>query len=125
MSAIYAALDTVSYSQAISNIADETDFARSMVLAHELLSKTYSDQLFVMDPLNPLSVHSITAGRQTRVNKYNLSKIWVINIETARRTLEVTTQLRQQDTVYLSRNFLTNDRMLLCEWINCTFFTDT
>ena len=30
LSAINAALDTVSYSQAIRNIADETDFARSM-----------------------------------------------------------------------------------------------
>ena len=39
MSAIDAALDPVSYAQDISNIADETDFARSMGLAHELLSK--------------------------------------------------------------------------------------
>ena len=42
-----------------SNISDETDFARSMGLVHEFLSKTDLDQLFVMEPLTPLSVHSI------------------------------------------------------------------
>ena len=48
LSAIDAALDPLSYAQAISNIAYETDFDRSMGLAHELLSKTDLDQLFVM-----------------------------------------------------------------------------
>ena len=78
-----------------------------------------------MEPLTPLSVHSITAGRQTGVKISHLSKIWGIDIETARRTLEVTTQLRQQDTGSLSRNFSTNDRMLRYKRINCAFFTDT
>ena len=61
LSAINAALDPVFYAQAISNIADETDFACSMVLAHKFLSKTYSDQLFVMEPLTPFYAHYITA----------------------------------------------------------------
>ena len=65
MPAINAALDPVSYAQAIRNISNETDFTRSMGLDHELLSKTDLDQLFVMDPLTPLSVHYITDGRQT------------------------------------------------------------
>ena len=125
LSSIDSDLDPVSYGQAISNIADEADFARSMRLAHELLNKTDSDQLFVMEPLTPLYVHSITAGRQTGVKASHLSKIWGIDIETARRTLEVTTQLRQQDTGSLSWNFSTNDRMLRCKQINCAFFTDT
>ena len=46
--AMDAALDPISCAQAISNIADETDCACYMGLAHELLSKTDSDQLFVM-----------------------------------------------------------------------------
>ena len=46
--AIDAALDPVSYAQSISNIADATEFARSMGLAHKLLSKTDSDQSFVI-----------------------------------------------------------------------------
>ena len=91
MSSIYAALYPVSYAPAISNIADEIDFARSMGLAHELLSKTDSDQLFVMDPLTPLSVYSITAERQIGIKASHLSKIWGINIKTERMTLEVTT----------------------------------
>ena len=125
LSAIDDDLDPVSYSQAIRNIADETDFARSMGLAHELLSKTDSDQLFVMKPLTPLSVHNINAGRKTGVKASHPSKIWGIDIETARRTLEVTTQLRQQDTGSLSQNFSTNDLMLRYKQINCAFFTDT
>ena len=41
LSAIDDALYPVSHVQAIRNIADDTDFSRSMGLAHELLSKTY------------------------------------------------------------------------------------
>ena len=117
LSEIYAALDPVSYAQAIINVSDETDSVRCMGLARELLSKTDLDQLFVMYPLTPLTVHSITAGRKTGV--------WGIYIETARRTLKGTTQLRQQDTGSLSRNFSKNDRMLRYKRINCAFFTDT
>ena len=125
MSAIDADLDTVSYAQAIINIADETDFACSMGLAHKLLSKTDSDKLFVMELLTLLSIHSITAERQTGVKASHLSKIWGIDIEIASIILEVTTQLRKQDTGFLSQNFSTNDRMLRYKQINCAFFTDT
>ena len=69
MYAIDADLHPVSYAQAIRNISDDTDFARSMGLAHELLSKNDSHQLFVTDPLTPLSVHFITAVRQTGVKE--------------------------------------------------------
>ena len=44
LSTIDATLVPVSYAQAIGNIADDTDFACSMVLAHNFLSKTDSDQ---------------------------------------------------------------------------------
>ena len=80
LSAIDAALYPVSYVQAISNVADETDFARSMGLAHELLSKTDSNKIFVIEPLTPLSVHYITIVRQTCVKASHLSKIWGIDI---------------------------------------------
>ena len=112
LSSINAALDPVSYVQAISNIADETDFVRYMGLAHEFLSKTDLGQLFVMYPLTPLSVNSITSGRQKGIKASHQSKIWGIYIETARRTLEATTQLRQLDTGSLSQNFSENDRIL-------------
>ena len=122
---IDAAFDPVSYAQAIRNIADETDFARSMGIAHELLSKTDSDKLFVMEPLITSSVHYITAGIQIGVKAPHLSKIWEIDIETARRTLKVTTQLRQQDTGSLSQKLSKKDSMLQYKRINCAFFTDT
>ena len=76
-----------------------------MGLAHELLSKTDLYQSFVMDPFNPLSVHSITSGRQTGVKAYHLYKLWGIDIETASRTIKNTTELREQDTGSLSQNF--------------------
>ena len=82
LSAIDADLDPVSYAHDIINIAEETNFVRSMGLVHELLSKTDLDKLFVMNPLTPFSVHSITAGRQTGVKASHLSKIWRIDIET-------------------------------------------
>ena len=78
-----------------------------------------------MEPLTPFSVHYITSGIQTGVKEYHLYKIWVIDIETSRRTIKVTTQLRQQDTGSLSLNFLTNDFMIIYKRINCAFFTDT
>ena len=78
-----------------------------------------------MEPLTPLFVHSITAVIQTGVKASHLFKIWGIYIETSRRNIEVTTQLRQQDTGSLSRNFSTNGRMLRYKRINCAFFTDT
>ena len=112
LSAITATLYPVFYAQSISNISDDTDFACYMGLARELLSKNVSYQLCVMDPLTTLSVHYITPGRQTGVKASHLSKIWGIDIQTARITLKVTTQLRQQDTGSLSQNFSTNDSML-------------
>ena len=96
-----------------------------MGLAHKLLGKTDLDQLFVMVHLYPLYVHSITAGRQTGVKESHLYKIWGIGKETAMRNIEVTTQLRQQDTGSLSQNLSTNDCMLRYMLINCSFFTDT
>ena len=96
-----------------------------MGLAHELLSKTDSDQLFVMEILTQFSVHSITDGRQTGVKASHLSKIWGIYIETAKRALEVTNQLKQEDTGSLSRHFSKNDCILRYKRINCEFFTYT
>ena len=51
LSTIDASLYPVSYTQAISNVVYETDFARSRGLAHELLNKTDSDQLFLWNLL--------------------------------------------------------------------------
>ena len=60
------------------------------------------------------------------VSKEHLAKVWRINEEEARRTLQVTSQLNKQDaSSSLSRDFGTNDRMLRYRRLNSTFFMDT
>ena len=55
-----------------------------------------------------------------------LSKVWCISKEDAKRTLDVTTQLNKQDAdASLARRFGTNDRMLRYRRINSLFYTDT
>ena len=60
------------------------------------------------------------------VSKEHLAKVWRLNEDEARRTLEVTSQLNKQDAdSSLSRNFGTNDRMLRYRRLKSTFFMDT
>ena len=60
------------------------------------------------------------------VTASQLSKVWCISEEDARRTLDVTTQLNKQDAdASLARRFGTNDRMLRYRRINSLFYTDT
>jgi hypothetical protein len=65
------------------------------------------------------------AGHPNGVTAKHLSKVWKIGVKTAKRTVEVTTQLRQHEAdASLSRNYSTNDRMLQYKRINSHFFTD-
>ena len=68
-----------------------------------------------------------TQGQQTGgVSKEHLAKVWRLNEDEARRTLEVTSQLNKQDAdSSLSRRFGTNDRMLRYRRLKSTFFMDT
>ena len=60
------------------------------------------------------------------VSAKHLSKIWKIDLDTAKRTLEVTSQRCKHDTGNpLTRNYSTNDRMLRYRRIKTHFFTDT
>ena len=60
------------------------------------------------------------------VSAQQLSKVWRIDLETARRTLEVTTQhVKRSENPNLSRNYSTNDRMLRYKRIREHFFMDT
>ena len=60
------------------------------------------------------------------VTASQLSKVWCISEEDAKRTLDVTTQLNKQDAdASLARRFGTNDRMLRYRRINSLFYTDT
>src|SRR5210317_1924766 len=56
----------------------------------------------------------------------HLSKIWKIDMKAAERTVEATTQLKKHsEDPSMSRNFGTNDRMLLYRRINQFFYMDT
>ena len=80
-----------------------------------------NDELFI-----DLNASSAKAKMKGGVTKEHLAKVWRLNEEEARRTLEVTTQLCKQDAdSSLSRNFSTNDRMLRYRRINSVFFMDT
>jgi len=77
-------------------------------------------------PSGSSEISATHAERPKGVSKEQLSKIWRIPEDEARRTLEVTTQLNQQDAEgSLSRRFSTNDRMLRYKRIASLFFTDT
>ena len=65
-------------------------------------------------------------GKTKGVDPKHLSKIWRISHEDAQRTIHVTTQSSTQtDHPTLSRNYLTNDRMLRYKRIKDYFFMDT
>jgi hypothetical protein len=72
--------------------------------------------------------HSSVAHAETPmgITAEQLSKVWRISEENAKRALNVTMQLNKQDAnASLSRRFGTNDRMLQYKRIDSLFYTDT
>ena len=66
------------------------------------------------------------AEKPTGLSADQLSKVWRIDLETAKRTIGVTTQKRSHsEQTEFSRNYSTNDRMLRYKRINQYFFMDT
>ena len=57
---------------------------------------------------------SATAGKRAKVvTPERLSKIWLIDIETAKRTIDLTSQhVNHEGSDHLKRRYSTNDRML-------------
>ena len=83
------------------------------------------------DSLKDMNFDSFMAGSTTAsssrgVSAEHLSKIWRIDLETARKTIDVTTQrCKRSETSSLSRNYSTGDRMLRYRRISEFFFMDT
>ena len=76
--------------------------------------------------LDDISVSAVDGGKPKGITPGMLAKIWRIDHDSAKRTLESTTQLNRQDASNsLSRQFTTNDRMLRYKRINSCFYTDT
>jgi hypothetical protein len=76
--------------------------------------------------LDDIMVSAAHAGRSKSIDAKHLSKTWRIDLETAKRTLDITSQksIRKENPT-LSRNYGTNDRMLRYKRINEYFFMDT
>ena len=71
-------------------------------------------------------VSAAHVGRSKGIDAEHLSKTWRIDVETAERTLDITSQhSMQKDNPTLSRNYGTNDRMLRYKRINEYFSMDT
>jgi hypothetical protein len=130
--------DVAAFATSIHNTDAESKFKMSIGSSTGRVSSLNSgdDPLFIDDPtIIDLGLNletamnaeiNATAGRPNGVSAIDLAKVWSIDEETATRTLNITTQLKQQEADgSLSRNFSTNDMMLRYKRIKTHFFTDT
>ena len=76
--------------------------------------------------LDDIMVNAVHAGRHQGVNAKDLAKIWRIDENTAKKTLDITSQrCVRKDNPKLSRNFSTNDRTLRYKHLKEYFYMDT
>ena len=97
----------------------------------EVRNESLLDTIFTKSQTGQLDLDEIMASA-THARKINfisdehLSKVLRIDVETAKRTLDVTSQLNMRtDDPKLSRNYGTSDRMLRYKRINDYFYMDT
>ena len=78
------------------------------------------------DDVFAAGVAATFASKTKGVDPSHLAKVWRIDHATARRTIEVTSQLRKRPALEgLTRNYPTDDRMLRYKRIDDYFFMDT
>ena len=69
---------------------------------------------------------SVVVGRAKGVTPERLSKVWSIDIETAKRMIDLTSQhVKHEGSNHLKRQYSTNDRILRYKRITTHFFMDT
>ena len=57
-----------------------------------------NNDMFIDDPTTiEMDIEAVNTSKSKGVKPVDLAKVWRINVETARRTIEVTTQGKQQD----------------------------
>jgi hypothetical protein len=94
-------------------------------IEEEDLSKVAIENLD-FDHLFEATVSSSFASKSKGVDPSHLAKVWRIDHATAKRTIDVTSQLRKRPTLdTLNRNYPTDDRMLRYKRIDDYFFMDT
>ena len=76
--------------------------------------------------LDSIFVSATAARLKNDIDAQHLAKVWKIDLDSAKQTLEVTSQhCSRQSNQHLSRNYSTNDRMLRYKRINEYFYMDT
>ena len=94
------------------------------------VSPTLCDQVFASDMQHAVQISSISSLKalpQERLDPQTLADNWGIGIETAKRTIKVTTQRGIRTVLHptLSRRFRTNDQQLRYRRLPVDMFTDT
>jgi hypothetical protein len=104
-----------------------TDDVESEIEDSEVeMNKLYDDVVGGNVDLDDIMVGATHASKPTGITAEQLSKTWRIDMETAERTIGITSQHNQRvDNPTLSRNYGTNDRMLRYKRIHEYFFMDT
>ena len=91
-----------------------------------LIDQLFDDVINRDYNLDDIMVSAMHADKAKGVNAEHLSKVWRIDVESAKRTLNITSQrCVRQDNPKLSRNYSTGDRMLRYKHLNEYFFMDT
>jgi hypothetical protein len=104
----------------------ESDSDASSISDGEALDDLFSEATRGEIDLDEVMLSATHAGKTKGVDATHLSKMWRVDLKTAERTLEVTSQSSNRvDNPTLSRNYGTNDRMLRYKRISEYFFMDT
>ena len=111
-----------------NNDSDEENDSVDDTADDELISHlTDMDEPFQTEiDFDDFMVSSTHARMKRNVQAEHLSKIWRIDIETAAKTLDITSQnCDRKQATNLNRNYATNDKMLRYNRIKEFFFMDT
>ena len=96
------------------------------LVVDQLLDELYEGALKGEIDLDDIMVSASHASRAKGVDAQHLAKTWRIDVEAARRTLDITSQAStRKDNPTLSHNYGSNDRMLRYRHIKEYFFMDT
>ena len=111
LTSVTHSLDPPMFADALNERVSYSKFAMS-------IGSTLSEPRYVIGATHQARAKGITPSK--------LARVFRIDIPTAKRTLEVTSQhVRREEDPSLNRNYPTNDRMLRYKRIKDHFFTDT
>ena len=105
---------------------DKTSPDYSSADEDQLLDKIFEESNEGTLDMDDIMMSAVHAGRHQGVNAKHLAKVWRIDENTAKKTLNITSQRSvRTDNPKLSRNFSTNDRTLRYKHLKEHFFMDT